>query len=110
VVSFWAAGFDDEAQRRASSPLAGGNAINTSSSRVNERFNNASSNVSNNRFLGNTGGGFEYRFTHNIAVFGEASYNFVGGGNHNFNSSLKNFIQTNFGFRFAFLAKINTAK
>ena len=25
-----------------------------------------------------------------------------GVGNHNFNSSLKNFIQTNFGFRFAF--------
>ena len=81
---------------------AGGNTINTSSSGVNERFNNASSNVSNNRFLGNTGGGLEYRFTPHIAVFGEAGYNFVGGGNHNFNSSLKNFIQTNFGLRFAF--------
>jgi hypothetical protein len=81
---------------------AGGNTINTSSSEVNERFNNASSNVSNNRFLGNTGGGLEYRFTPHIAVFGEAGYNFVGGGNHNFNSSLKNFIQTNFGLRFAF--------
>ena len=81
---------------------AGGNTINTSSSGVNERFNNASSNVSNNRFLGNTGGGLEYRFTPHIGIFGEASYNFVGGGNHNFNSSLKNFIQTNFGLRFAF--------
>jgi hypothetical protein len=81
---------------------AGGNTINTSSSTVNERFNNASSNVSNNRFLGNTGGGLEYRFTPHIGIFGEAGYNFVGGGNHNFNSSLKNFIQTNFGFRFAF--------
>ena len=81
---------------------AGGNTINTSSSTVNERFNNASSNVSNNRFLGNTGGGLEYRFTPHIAVFGEAGYNFVGGGNHNFNSSLKNFVQTNFGLRFAF--------
>ena len=81
---------------------AGGNTINTSSAEVNARFDNASSNVSNNRFLGNTGGGLEYRFTPHIGIFGEASYNFVGGGNHNFNSSLKNFVQTNLGVRFAF--------
>jgi len=81
---------------------AGGNTINTSSSGVNERFNNASSNVSNNRFLGNTGGGLEYRFTPHIGIFGEASYNWVEGGNHNFNSSVKDFVQTNFGLRYAF--------
>jgi hypothetical protein len=81
---------------------AGGNTINTRFAGVNQRFSNASSNVSNNRVLGNTGGGLEYRFTPHIGIFGEASYNFVGGGNHNSNSSLKNFIQTNFGLRFAF--------
>jgi hypothetical protein len=81
---------------------AGDNTINTGSSTVNQRFSNASSNVSNNRILGNTGGGLEYRFTPHIGVFGEASYNFVGGGDHNFNSSVKDFIQTNFGVRFAF--------
>jgi hypothetical protein len=81
---------------------AGGNTINTSSAAANNRFNNASSNVSSDRILGTTGGGLEYRFTPHIGVFGEASYNFVGGGGHNFNSSLKNFIQTNFGIRYAF--------
>jgi hypothetical protein len=81
---------------------AGGNTIDTRFPEVNRRFNNASSNVSNDRVLGNTGGGLEYRFTPHIGIFGEASYNFVGGGNHNFNSSLKNFVQTNFGIRFAF--------
>jgi hypothetical protein len=81
---------------------AGDNTINTRSSEVNERFSNASSNVAGNRILGNTGGGLEYRFTPHIGIFGEAGYNFVGGGEHNFNSSLKHFIQTNFGFRFAF--------
>jgi hypothetical protein len=81
---------------------AGDNTINTGNSTVNQRFSNASSNVSNNRILGNTGGGLEYRFTPHIGVFGEASYNFVGGGDHNFNSSVKDFIQTNFGVRFAF--------
>jgi hypothetical protein len=81
---------------------AGDNTINTRSSGVNQRFSNASSNVSGDRILGNTGGGLEYRFTPHIGIFGEASYDFVGGGGHNFNSSLKNFIQTNFGMRFAF--------
>jgi hypothetical protein len=80
----------------------GDNTINTRSSEVNQRFSNASSNVSGNRILGNTGGGLEYRFTPHIGIFGEAGYNFVGGGDHNSNSSLKNFIQTNFGVRFAF--------
>jgi hypothetical protein len=42
---------------------AGGNTINTRFPEVNQRFNNASSNVSNNRGLGHVGGGLEYRFT-----------------------------------------------
>jgi hypothetical protein len=81
---------------------AGGNTINTRSSEVNQRFSSASFNVSNNRVLGNTGGGLEYRFTPHIGIFGEASYNFVGGGQHSFNSSVKDFVQANFGLRYAF--------
>ena len=50
--------------------------------------------------LGNIGGGLEYRFTPNWAIFGEAGYNFVShGGNRGANT---NFVQTNFGFRYAF--------
>jgi hypothetical protein len=81
---------------------AGGNTINTRFPEVNQRFNNASSNASNNRVLGNIGGGLEYRFTPHIGVFGEAGYNFVGGGQHSFNSSVKDFVQANFGLRWAF--------
>jgi hypothetical protein len=81
---------------------AGGNTIHTRFPELNEEFNNASSNVDNNRGLGHLGGGFEYRFTPNIGIFGEADYNWVGGGQHNFNSSVKDFVQTNFGVRFAF--------
>lgn len=81
---------------------AGGNTINTPFPGVNNRFNNASTNVSNNRGVGNVGGGLEYRCTPHIGLFGEAGYNWVGGGNHNFNSSVKNFVQVNFGLRYAF--------
>ena len=81
---------------------AGGTTINTRFPELNREFNNASSNVSNNRGLGHVGGGFEYRFTPHIGIFGEADYNWVGGGQHNFNSSVKNFIQANFGLRYAF--------
>jgi hypothetical protein len=81
---------------------AGGNTIHTRFPQVNQRFNNASSNVSNNRVLGNIGGGLEYRFTPHIGVFGEAGYNWVGGGQHSFNSSVKDFVQANFGLRYAF--------
>jgi hypothetical protein len=81
---------------------AGDNTANTRFAGVNERFNNASSNVTNNRGLGHAGGGLEYRFTPHIGIFGEASYNWVEGGNHNFNSSVKDFVQTNFGLRYAF--------
>ena len=81
---------------------AGDNTINTRFAGVNARFNNASSNVSNNRGLGHIGGGAEYRFTPHIGIFGEADYNWVSGGNHNFNSGVKDFIQVNFGLRYAF--------
>ena len=37
-----------------------------------------------------------------IGLFGEAGYNWVGGGSHNFNSSVKDFVQVNFGLRWAF--------
>jgi hypothetical protein len=81
---------------------AGGNTIHTRFPELNEEFNSASSNVNNDRGLGHLGGGLEYRFTPHIGIFGEATYNWVGGGQHNFNSSVKDFIQTNFGLRFAF--------
>ena len=81
---------------------AGGNTIHTRFPELNREFNNASANVDNDSGLGHVGGGFEYRFTPHIGIFGEAGYNWVGGGRHNFNSSVKDFVQTNFGFRFAF--------
>jgi hypothetical protein len=81
---------------------AGDNTINTPSQRANHAFNNASGNASNDRILGNIGGGFEYRFTPHVGVFGEAGYNWVGGGNHSINSGVKDFVQTNFGLRYAF--------
>jgi hypothetical protein len=43
-------------------------------------------------------GGLEYRFTPHIGIFGEIAYVFS-------NLSNNNFIQTNFGLRFAFQAK-----
>jgi hypothetical protein len=81
---------------------AGSNTINTRFPELNQRFNSASSNVENDRGLGHLGGGFEYRFSPHWGIFGEATYNWVGGGQHNFNSSVKDFVQTNFGLRFAF--------
>ena len=81
---------------------AGGATIHTRFPELNQAFNNASSNVENDRGLGHIGGGFEYRFTPHIGFFGEATYNWVSGGQHNFNSGVKDFIQTNFGFRYAF--------
>jgi hypothetical protein len=53
-------------------------------------------NVGTDRVLGLIGGGLEYRFTPNIAIFSEASYNFVNGASNNF-------VQFNFiGFKYAF--------
>ena len=45
--------------------------------------------------LGHVGGGLEYRFTPNIGIFGELGYDFPNLANNNF-------IQTNFGLRYAF--------
>ena len=81
---------------------AGGNTVQTRFPELNQEFDNVSSNVNNNRGLAHIGGGFEYRFTPHIGIFGEADYNWVSGGQHKFNSSIKNFIQSNFGFRYAF--------
>ena len=50
------------------------------------------------RVLGHVGGGLEYRFTPHIGIFGEIAYVFP-------NLSNNNFIQTNFGLRFAFQAE-----
>ena len=80
--------------------IFGGNSatINTRFPDLNARFNNATHMRSSP--LGNIGGGLEYRFTPNWAIFGEAGYNFVShGGNRGANT---NFVQSNFGFRCAF--------
>jgi len=54
------------------------------------------SNISSDRVLGRIGAGLEYRFTPNIGIFTEASYNFP-------NLSGNNFVQWNFiGLRYAF--------
>jgi hypothetical protein len=45
--------------------------------------------------MGDFGGGLEYRFTPHIGVFSEATWNVVDG-------SKNNFLQVNFGARFAF--------
>ncbi len=80
--------------------FAGGNGstINTRFAEFNSRFRNASENV-RSAPLGNIGGGFEYRFTPNIGLFGEASYNII---DHNGRGGNIDFVQTNFGLRFAF--------
>jgi hypothetical protein len=48
-----------------------------------------------NRVLGDFGGGLEYRFTPHIGIFGECGYNVVDGPKNNY-------LQTNFGVKFAF--------
>ena len=45
--------------------------------------------------LGHFGVGLEYRFTPHIGIFGEAGYDLV-------DRSTNDFIQTNFGLRYAF--------
>jgi hypothetical protein len=50
---------------------------------------------SDNRVLGDFGGGIEYRFTPHLGLFTEASYNVVDGAKNNF-------VPVNFGLRFAF--------
>ena len=48
-----------------------------------------------NQVLGDFGGGLEYRFTPHLGVFSEATWNVVDGPKNNF-------LQVNFGARFAF--------
>jgi len=72
----------------------GGTTINTRFPELNSRVNSVTEGI-RSRVLGNIGGGFEYRFTPNWAIFGEAGYNFVNGPRNNF-------VQANFGFRYAF--------
>jgi hypothetical protein len=76
----------------------GGQTINTQFPDLNARFNSISRGVQS-RVLGNVGGGFEYRFTPHIGIFGEAGYNFI---DHTRGRIDNNFIQTNFGLRYAF--------
>jgi hypothetical protein len=64
--------------------FGGGTArINTSFPELNQRFN----------------GGLEYRFTPHIGIFAEAGYDLV---DHTNGRNGNNFVQTNFGLRFAF--------
>jgi hypothetical protein len=61
-----------------------------------KRLNAIRNNVGTDRVLGLIGGGLEYRFTPNIAIFSEASYNIVNGASNNF-------VQFNFiGLKYAF--------
>jgi Outer membrane protein beta-barrel domain len=48
-----------------------------------------------NNVLGNAGAGLEYRFTPHIGIFGETDYSIV-------NQPRNNFMQVNFGMRYAF--------
>ena len=60
------------------------------------RVNAIRNNIGTDRVLGQIGSGLEYRFTPNIGIFSEASYNIVNGANNNF-------VQFNFiGLRYAF--------
>jgi predicted ribosomally synthesized peptide with SipW-like signal peptide len=60
------------------------------------RLNAVRNNIGTDRVLGQVGGGLEYRFTPNIGIFTEASYNIVNGADNNF-------VQFNFiGLRYAF--------
>jgi hypothetical protein len=59
------------------------------------RFSFKNRGTRDNNVLGNTGAGLEYRFTPHVGVFGEAGYNFVNGPRNNF-------MQVNFGVRYAF--------
>ena len=64
------------------------NVTGRSVSRLRQRFGT-------DRVLGHVGGGLEYRFTPNIGIFGEVGYVFP-------NLSDNNFVQVNFGLRYAF--------
>jgi hypothetical protein len=57
--------------------------------------NRIRNNFGTDRVLGHVGGGLEYRFTPHIGIFGELGYVFPNGASNNF-------LQTNFGLRYAF--------
>jgi hypothetical protein len=59
------------------------------------RVNRLRQNFGTDRVLGHVGGGLEYRFTPHIGIFGEVGYDFPNGASNNF-------LQTNFGLRYAF--------
>jgi hypothetical protein len=59
------------------------------------RLSRLSQNFGSDRVLGHVGGGLEYRFTPHIGIFGEVGYDFPNGASNNF-------VQTNFGLRYAF--------
>jgi hypothetical protein len=60
-----------------------------------KRANSIRNNFGSDRVLGHFGGGLEYRFTPHIGIFGEVGYDIVNGASNNF-------LQTNFGLRYAF--------
>jgi hypothetical protein len=59
------------------------------------RVNSLRNNIGDDRVLAHFGGGLEYRITPHIGIFGEAGYDLVNGASNDF-------IQTNFGLRYAF--------
>ena len=59
------------------------------------RVNSIRNHFGSDRVLGHIGGGLEYRFTPHIGIFGEVGFDFPNG-------SSNNFLQTNFGLRYAF--------
>jgi hypothetical protein len=59
------------------------------------RVNAIRNRIGEDRVLAHFGGGLEYRFTPHIGLFGEAGYDLVNGASNDF-------IQTNFGIRYAF--------
>jgi len=59
------------------------------------RISTLRQNFGTDRVLGHVGGGLEYRFTPNIGLFGEVGYDFPNGASNNF-------VQVNFGLRYAF--------
>jgi hypothetical protein len=59
------------------------------------RISTLSQDFGNTRLLSHVGGGLEYRFTPNIGIFSEAGFVFPNGSGNNF-------VQINFGLRYAF--------
>jgi hypothetical protein len=59
------------------------------------RVNNLRQHFGSDRVLGHVGGGLEYRFTPHIGIFGEVGYVFPNGASNNF-------VQINWGLRYAF--------